>query len=78
VSDFEVIARNSTEVYKGKPVDIREIGKALAVGYVLEGSIQHQSGRVRVTAQLIEADSGKHLWSERWDRADGDVFCDTD
>ena len=53
--DLDVIARNSVEVYKGKPVDIRQVGKALDVRYVLEGSIQRQADRVRVTAQLIDA-----------------------
>jgi TolB-like protein/class 3 adenylate cyclase len=61
--EFEVVARNSTEVYKGKPVDAREVAKALHVGYVLEGSIQRQGGRVRITAQLIDPQSGNHLWS---------------
>ncbi len=73
--ELEVVARNSTEVYKGKPVDAREVAKALHVGYVLEGSIQHQGGRVRITAQLIDAQSGNHLWSERWDRPTEDVFA---
>ena len=54
--DLDVIARNSVEAYKGKPVDVRQVGKALDVGYVLEGSIQRQADRVRVTAQLIDAD----------------------
>ncbi|RWO24216.1 MAG: tetratricopeptide repeat protein [Mesorhizobium sp.] len=73
--ELEVVARNSTQVYKGKPVDVREVAKALHVGYVLEGSIQHQGGRVRITAQLIDAQSGNHLWSERWDRPTEDVFA---
>jgi TolB-like protein len=73
--DLDVIARNSTEVYRGRAVDIREVGKDLGVGYVLEGSIQRQADRVRVTAQLIDADTGAHLWSERWDRPAGDVFA---
>lgn len=73
--EFEVVARNSTEVYKGKPVDVRQIAAALHVGYVLEGSIQRQGSRVRINAQLIEAASGNHLWSERWDRPDQDVFA---
>jgi TolB-like protein/class 3 adenylate cyclase len=72
--DLDVIARNSTEVYKGRPVDIRQVGKELNVGYVLEGSIQRQTNQVRVTAQLIEAESGAHVWSERWDRPVQDVF----
>jgi TolB-like protein/class 3 adenylate cyclase len=73
--DLEVIGRTSTAVYKGKPADVREIGKALNVGYVLEGSIQRQADRVRVTAQLIDAGTGAHLWSESWDRPVADVFA---
>ncbi|MER8434925.1 tetratricopeptide repeat protein [Mesorhizobium caraganae] len=73
--EFEVVARNSTEAYKGKPVDVRQIAAALHVGYVLEGSIQRQGTRVRINAQLIEAASGNHLWSDRWDRPDQDVFA---
>jgi TolB-like protein/class 3 adenylate cyclase/Tfp pilus assembly protein PilF len=73
--DLDVIARNSAAVYKGKPVDVRQIGKELGVGYVLEGSIQRQADRVRVTAQLIDAGSGAHVWSERWDRPVQDVFA---
>jgi TolB-like protein len=73
--EFEVVARHSVEVFKGKLVDIREVGKALNVGYVLEGSIQRQEGRVRITAQLLETASGTHLWSERWDRPVEDVFA---
>ena len=70
-----MIARNSTAVYKGKPVDVRQVGEDLNVGYVLEGSIQRQGDRVRVTAQLIDAESGAHVWSERWDRPAGDLFA---
>ncbi|ANK94580.1 adenylate cyclase family 3 protein (plasmid) [Rhizobium sp. N6212] len=73
--EFEVVARNSTEVYKGKPVDARQVATALHVGFVLEGSIQRQSGRVRITAQLIDAKTGRHLWSENWDRPAEDVFA---
>lgn len=73
--EFEVVARNSTEVYKGKPVDARQVASAFHVGFVLEGSIQRQSGRVRITAQLIDAKTGHHLWSENWDRPDEDVFA---
>ena len=73
--ELEVVARNSTEVYKGTPVDARQIASALHVGYVLEGSIQRQSGWVRITAQLIDAQTGKHLWSDRWDRPAEDVFA---
>ena len=73
--EFEVVARNSTEVYKGKPVDARHVANALHVGFVLEGSIQRQGGRVRITAQLIDAKTGHHLWSENWDRPAEDVFA---
>lgn len=73
--EFEVVARNSTEVFKGKPVDARQVATALHVGFVLEGSIQRQSGRVRITAQLIDAKTGHHLWSENWDRPAEDVFA---
>ena len=73
--DLDVIARNSVEVYKGKPVDVRQVGKDLDVRYVLEGSIQRQADRVRVTAQLIDAASDAHVWSQRWDRPTQDVFA---
>jgi TolB-like protein/class 3 adenylate cyclase/tetratricopeptide (TPR) repeat protein len=73
--EFQVIARNSTETYKGKAVDIREVGKALDVGFVVEGSIAHEADRVRVTAQLIDAKANRHLWSQRWDRPDSEVFA---
>ena len=73
--DLNVIARNSTEVYKGKPVDVRQIGRDLNVKYVLEGSIQSLGERIRVTAQLIEAASGSHVWSERYDRPVDDLFA---
>jgi TolB-like protein/class 3 adenylate cyclase/Flp pilus assembly protein TadD len=73
--EFEVIARNSTETYKGKPVDVREVGKALDVGFVVEGSITREANRVRITAQLIDARTARHLWSQRWDRPDKEVFA---
>ncbi|MBL8906453.1 MAG: adenylate/guanylate cyclase domain-containing protein [Rhizobiales bacterium] len=73
--DFTVIARNSTAVYAGKPVDVRQVGKELNVRYVLEGSVQRQGDQLRVTAQLIDAASGTHVWSERWDRPAADVFA---
>jgi TolB-like protein/class 3 adenylate cyclase len=72
--DLTVIARNSTEVYKGKPIDVRQIGRDLNVEYVLEGSIQSLGERIRVTAQLVEAASGSHVWSERYDRPVEDLF----
>jgi TolB-like protein/class 3 adenylate cyclase/cytochrome c-type biogenesis protein CcmH/NrfG len=70
-----VIARNSTLPYKDKPVDVRQIGEDLNVRFVLEGSIQRQADRVRVTAQLIDAAAGAHVWSERWDRPAQNVFA---
>jgi TolB-like protein/DNA-binding winged helix-turn-helix (wHTH) protein len=72
--EFDVIARNSVEAYKGRPTDIREIGRALDVRFVLEGSIQRDGDRVRVTGQLIDTQTGAHVWSERWDRPVADVF----
>ena len=73
--EFDVVARNSTKIYGSKPADPRQISKDLSVGYVLEGSIQRQEGQVRITAQLIDGKSGNHLWSERWDRRDTDIFA---
>ena len=70
-----VIARNSTSVYKDRPVDVRQIGRDLGVKYVLEGSIQAMGERIRVTAQLIEAASGSHVWSERYERPIDDLFA---
>jgi TolB-like protein len=73
--DLIVIARNSTEGYKGKPIDIRQIGRDLNVKYVLEGSIRSMGDQIRVTAQLIEAASGGQVWSERYDRPVDDLFA---
>ncbi|TPI72534.1 adenylate/guanylate cyclase domain-containing protein [Mesorhizobium sp. B2-8-9] len=72
--DFTVIARNSTATYAGKPVDVRKVGQDLKVRYVLEGSVQRDGDEVRVTAQLIDAASGEHVWSQRWTRPAGEVF----
>jgi TolB-like protein/Flp pilus assembly protein TadD len=69
-----VIARNTAFTFKGKNVDAREIGKELGVRYVLEGSVQRDAGRVRVNVQLIDAESGKHLWAERFDKPLADLF----
>ena len=71
---FFVIARNSTFTYKGQAVDIKQVGKELGVRYVLEGSIRKAGNRVRVTAQLIEAATGNHVWAERYDRLLEDIF----
>jgi TolB-like protein/class 3 adenylate cyclase len=73
--DLSVIARNSTMLYKDKPIDVRQVGRDLNVRYVLEGSIQRQEAKVRATAQLIDATSGAHVWSNRWDRPAGDIFA---
>jgi len=73
--EFQVIARNSTAIYKGKSVDVREVGKTLHVGFVVEGSIQRDAERVRITAQFIDATTDSHLWSDRWDRPDKDLFA---
>ena len=70
-----VIARNSSFTYRGGNVDIRDVGRKLGVRYVLEGSVRRGGDRVRVTAQLIEADSRRHIWAERYDRAAQDVFA---
>jgi TolB-like protein/class 3 adenylate cyclase/tetratricopeptide (TPR) repeat protein len=72
--DFHVIARNSTAVYHGKAVDIRQVGDELGVKYVLEGSLQVIGDQVRVTAQLIDTTTGAHVWSDRYDRPDEDIF----
>lgn len=73
--EFDVIARNSTAVYEGQPVDIRQVGEHLGVSYVLEGSVQRDDDDIRITAQFLDAETGAHLWSERWDRPAEDVFA---
>ncbi|MBW1824151.1 MAG: tetratricopeptide repeat protein, partial [Deltaproteobacteria bacterium] len=70
-----VIARNSTFTYKGKPVNVKQIARELGVRYVLEGSVRKSKDRVRITAQLIDATTGHHLWSERYDRDLKDIFA---
>jgi adenylate cyclase len=70
-----VIARNSSFVYKGKSIDVKQVGRELGVRYVLEGSVRKAANRVRITGQLIEAESGAHLWAERYDRPLEDVFA---
>jgi adenylate cyclase len=69
-----VIARNSTEVYKGKAVDVRQVARELGVQYVLQGSLQADGDRVRITAQLINGATGNQVWVERYDRPLDDVF----
>jgi adenylate cyclase len=70
-----VIARNSSFSYKGRNVDVRQIGRELGVRYVLEGSVRRSGNQLRVTGQLIEAESGNHLWAERYDRTLDDIFA---
>jgi adenylate cyclase len=75
VEKLFVIARNSTFTYKDKPVKVQQISKELGVRYVLEGSIQKAAERVRITAQLLDATTGNHLWAERYDRDLKDLFA---
>ena len=70
-----VIARNSTFTYKGKPVKVKQVAEELGVRYVLEGSVRRSEDRVRITAQLIDATTGNHLWAERYDRDLKDIFA---
>jgi len=72
---FPVIARNSSFVYKGKAVDIRRVSRELGVHYVVEGSVRKADNRVRVSAQLIDAITGHHIWAERYDRELRDIFA---
>jgi adenylate cyclase len=73
--DVHVIARNSTFTYKGKPVKIQQVGQELGVRYVLEGSVLRFGDRVRITAQLVDAATGGHIWAERYDRENEDIFA---
>lgn len=72
--DFFVIARNSSFVFSEKPVDIKRVGRELGVRYVVEGSVRRSSNTIRVTAQLIDAVSGRHIWAERYDRPLEEIF----
>ena len=69
-----VIARNSSFTYKGQAIDVKQVGRELGVGYVLEGSVRKAGGRVRITPQLIDAISGTHIWADRFDGSLEDVF----
>ena len=75
LSQLFVIARNSSFTFKGRNVQVQEVGKSLGVRYVLEGSVRKSGNKVRITAQLIEATSGGHLWAERFDRDLTDIFA---
>ena len=74
-SSLFVIARNSSFAFKGQAIDITEIGKKLGVKFVVEGSVRKAGDRIRITAQLIEASTGNHLWAERYDRNLDDIFA---
>lgn len=71
---FFVIARNSSFTYKGAAVDVKQVAAELGVQYVIEGSVRKAGNRVRITAQLIDAATGRHVWAERYDRDLSDIF----
>jgi TolB-like protein len=73
-SELFVIARNSSFVYKGKAVDVRQIGRELGVRYLLEGSVRKLENRVRITGQLVDTTTGTHIWADRFDGAMEDIF----
>jgi adenylate cyclase len=75
ISSLFVIARNTAFTYKGKSVNIKDVGKELGVRYVLEGSVQKASEQVRIVTQLIDTPTGGHIWSERYDRPLKDIFA---
>lgn len=70
-----VISRNSTFIYKGKPIDVKTVGRELGVRYVLEGSVRRSGNRVRVAGQLIETETAAHVWADRYDGTLGDIFA---
>ena len=73
--DLVVVARSSSFAYKGKAVDIRQIGKDLGVGYAVEGSVRKDGDKLRIVAQLIDAKTGEHVWAERFDRSGTDPWA---
>ena len=72
--DLRVLARNTTFQYKGKAVDVSKLGRELGVRYVLEGSVRRAGDDLRITAQLIDAETGAHIWADKFDRKMADVF----
>jgi adenylate cyclase len=74
IRSLSVIARNSAFVYKGKAVDVKQVGRDLGVRYVLEGSVRRAGHRLRITAQLVESETGNHVWAEKYDRELADIF----
>jgi adenylate cyclase len=75
ISSLFVVARNTAFTYKGKPMNVQDVGKELGVRYVLEGSVQKADDQVRIVAQLIDTTTGGHLWSQRYDRPLKDIFA---
>ena len=75
IPNLFVIARNSTFTYKGKPVKVQQVAEEQGVRYVLEGSVQRSGDRVRISAQLVDAITGHHLWSDLYDRELKDIFA---
>lgn len=75
ISALEVVARNSAFIFKGKVIDVKEIARTLDVTHVVEGSVRKAGSRVRISAQLIAGDTGRHLWAERYDRDLTDIFA---
>jgi adenylate cyclase len=74
IADMFVIARNTAFTYKGKSIDAKQVGRELGVRYILEGSVRRSGQQVRANAQLVDAETGAHLWAERFDREVGDLF----
>jgi TolB-like protein/class 3 adenylate cyclase len=72
--DLAVIARNSTFAYKGRPVDVRQVGRDLGVDYVVEGSVRKEADKLRIVAQLVDAHTGQHVWAERYENAGSDPW----
>src|SRR6185436_19385748 len=70
-----VISRNSSFIYKGKPIDVKKVGRELGVRYVLEGSVRRSGDHVRLTGQLIETETATHVWADRYDGTLGDIFA---
>jgi TolB-like protein len=70
-----VISGNTAFTYRNKPVDTKQIGRELGVHYVMEGSVRRAGNQLRITAQLIDAETGGHLWTERFDRDTSDLFA---
>ena len=73
--DLVVVARSSSFAYKGKAVDMRQVGKELGVGYVVEGSVRKDGDKLRIVSQLIDTKNGEHVWAERFDRSGTDPWA---